>query len=177
MDQQILKARARLLALAETIRTRNYPHDSREWGGADVVITSRQPKPTKGGFYPEPRHVVTPFSREVSWLFEQMRDAFAPFLDSCPKIEFYGRLANMANRYLRRLKGSDEVEKDLLLAVLHEAFSILEEMEDGQFEFLPIAVGNTIADDLIERAEGEGYLGPEETERFFDDMERRYHDA
>ncbi len=32
---------------------------AKEWGGADVVITSRQPKTRGGGFYPEPRHVVT----------------------------------------------------------------------------------------------------------------------
>ena len=155
MKDEFEKTRLALLSIAERIQKGDYPHNRQNWGGADVVITSKAPKPTEGGFYPEPRYVVTQFSRELSWLFEEMRNTFAPFLDGCNKIEFYGRLANMANRYQQRLKGKEEREKDLLLAVLHDAFAMLEEMEEGNFQFLMVATGNTIFDDLIERPESE----------------------
>lgn len=177
MKHNFITARSKLLAIAERIKSGNYPHNRRYWGGADVVITAKAPKPSTGGFYPDPRYVVTRFSRELSWLFEEMGVTFFNFLDGCNKIEFYGRLANMAIRYQQRLKDETETEKDLLLAVLHEAFTMLEEMEDGRFQFLLVADGNTIFDDFIDRAELGGYLGIDETQKFFEDMERRYHDA
>jgi len=177
MKDEFKKTRSSLLHLAKRIEKGDYPHNRKNWGGADVGIVSKTPKPTEGGFYPDPRYVVTSFSRELSWLFEKMKDTFKPFLDGTTKIEFYGRLANMANRYQQRLKGKEEICKHLLLAVLHEAFAMLEEMEEGNFQFLGVAFGNTIFDDLIERAESEGYLGIDETRKFFEEMERRYHNA
>jgi|TARA_B100001964_G_scaffold65593_1_gene74694 hypothetical protein len=177
MKDELKKTRLSLMCLAERIEKGDYPRNRMNWGGADVGITSKAPKPTEGGFYPDPRYVVTPFSRELSWLFEEMRDIFSPFLDGCNKIEFYGRLANMANRYQKRLKGKKENKEDLLLAVLHEAFATLEEMDEGNFQFLMVAAGNTIFDDLIERTESEGYLGVDETQKFFKEMEKKHHDA
>jgi len=180
MKEEFAEARSRLLSIARQIEKGAYPHDRRNWSGADVVITSKAPKPSGDGFYPEPRYVVTNFSQELSWLFEEMRGIFSEFLgviDGCTKIEFYGRLANMAMRYQQRLKGKPESERGLLLAVLHEAFAMLEEMEEGRFQFLIIAEGNTIFDDLINRAESRGYLGVDKTREFFEEMERRFHDA
>ncbi len=86
--------------------------------------------------------------------------------DGTTKIEFFGRLANASLRYQSRCKG-EEKQIDLLFAVLHEAFSMLDEMEEGSFQYLPVAVGNTIADDFIEEAERRGFLSVEETKRFF----------
>jgi hypothetical protein len=169
--------RAKLLCLASRIDAGNYPHDAEEWGGAGVVVTSRQPKDSGNNFYPEPRNVVTRFSREVSWLFAELRDAFAPLLDGCNKVEFYGRLANMPSRYKESLNGAPEQARDLLLAVLHEAFAMLEEMGEDRFEFLLVSNGNTILDDLIEKAERSGYLGVEATRRFFEEAESKFRDA
>jgi hypothetical protein len=82
------------------------------------------------------------------------------------KIEFFGRLANAALRYQSRCGGA-EVRKELLLAVLHEAYAMLEELEEGTFQCLAVASGNEIADDFIEREEKRGFLGVDETKRFF----------
>jgi hypothetical protein len=82
------------------------------------------------------------------------------------KIEFFGRLANAALRYQSRCGGS-EVRRDLLLAVLHEAFAMLDELEEGTFQCLAFSFGNTIADDFIEREEKRGFIGVEETKAFF----------
>jgi len=137
-----------------------------EWGGADVVITARPPETQSGGFYPEPRFVITPNAIQLSWLFYQLRDIFLGLYDGTTKIEFFGRLANAALRYQNKCKGSEN-QRDLLFAVLHEAFAMLDEMEEGTFQYLPIAPGNVIADDYIERAESRGFIGIEETKKFF----------
>ena len=44
---------------------------------------------------------------------------------------------------------------------------MLDEMEEGTFEYLQVAPGNAITDDFIERAESRGFIGIEETKRFF----------
>lgn len=170
--------REQLGALSSLIVSGRPGWASRAWGGADVVIVDRPSgQQPEVGFYPDPRHVVTRFVLELSWLFENLRDTFGSTLDSATKIEFYGRLANAANRYLARTPGVSQTLTDLLLSVLHEAFVMSEEMEDGRFQHLLIASGNTIWDDFVDEAERSGYLGPDETRRFFEEMERRHRDA
>jgi hypothetical protein len=181
MKPQILEGvRKELKALALAIDTNIFDKGRpvKEWGGADVVVTSIEPKLSTGdSFYPEPRYVLTPNAKVLSRLFYSLRDAFKRIEDfSLLKIEFFGRLANAALRYQLRLEGDSEKSKDLLQAVLHEAFAMLDEMEEGSFKFLPLASGNTIWDDLIERGETSGYLGIEATQRFFDEMNGRHHD-
>jgi hypothetical protein len=97
-----------------------------------------------------------------------MWEAFKPFMDGTTKIEFFGRLANAANR---QIAGSENAEHadDLLDAVLHEGFAIADELEDGSFRYLDVALGNTIYDDLIEDAERQGYLTVDETTQWFSD--------
>jgi hypothetical protein len=81
------------------------PKAARAWGGADMAISpSSNQDVSSGGFYPAPRCVVTTHTLEVSWLFEALRDAFYAEnrLDGQTKIEFFGRLANAANRCLKK---------------------------------------------------------------------------
>jgi len=144
----------------------------RDWGGADVIVAHVSIE-MSGGFYPEPRTVVTQFSREVSWLFEKLRDVFSDLLDGTSKIEFYGRLANAAKNYQQQVNGGENA-KDIIKAVLYEAVLMLEEMEEGTFEYLSVAIGNTILADLVEEAEKSGYLGVDATRDFFKKMEERH---
>lgn len=177
MQEQYESVQSTLKRIAHKVAEASYPTNKQEWGGADVVITSKRPLTEGGRFYPDPRYVVTPFYKELSWLFYQLRDAFADLLDSVNKIEFYGRLANAAIRYQQYLEDKPENVQYLLSAVLHEAFAILEEMDEGEFQYLLIASGNTIWDDCVERADRRGYIGIEETRQFFEEMERRHHGA
>ena len=157
-----------LRRLEETLAGGSVPRAKREWGGADVVISSESPPPSDGkGFYPEPRHVITTHSRELSWMFERLRDAFyaESRLDGCSKIEFFGRLANAANRCLSREPGAGAAL--LCAAVLHEAFAIYDEMEEGDFECFAVAIGNEIADDYVDEAMRSGFLSVEDTMAFF----------
>lgn len=165
MNNEITEKRKELEDLSERLNRAPVPK-AEDWGGADVVITSQKPESKGGGFYPEPRYVVTENAPQLSWLFVQLRDIFSSLIDGTTKIEFYGRLANVALRYQSKNKGNEN-QKDLLFAILHEAFAMLDEMEEGNFEYLSIAVGNTIADDFIERAESRGFVGVEETKKFF----------
>ena len=123
------------------------PKARRSWGGADVVISRNAPTRQANDFYPDPRYVVTRYDREVSWLFEKLRDAFYAEnrLDSCSKIEFFGRLANAANRCIRQDNSHDAFM--VCSEVLSEAIAIYNEMESGRFGCLPIASGSEILDD------------------------------
>lgn len=153
--------------LERELSTPRLPRARREWGGADVVITRKPSQKTEGGFYPEPRYVVTNYSFELSWLFEALRDAFyaEARLDSCSKIEFFGRLANAANRFLHR--STHPTAHHVCAAVLHEAFAIHEETEEGTFQCLPVAFGNEIVDDYVDEALRTGFIGTENTLTFF----------
>lgn len=157
--------------LRETATILNHqpiPRANRTWGGADVLITTVPPEaPKEPSFYGEPRYVVTPRALEVSWLFEWLRDAFyaEDRLDSCSKIEFFGRLANAANRCIAQ--GHAWNAAALCRAVLHEAFAIHDEMEFGTFGALAVAVGSEILDDHTEDAGRNGYISVEGTVEFF----------
>jgi hypothetical protein len=157
-----------LMRLEQVLASTPLPRADREWGGADVVITSVAPRQSEADeFYPGPRYVITEHSRQLSWMFERLRDAFyaESRLDGCSKIEFFGRLANAANRCLHREPlASAEL---LCAAVLHEAFAIYDEMEEGTFECLAVAVGNEIVDDYVDEAMRSGFLSVEETLAFF----------
>ncbi len=169
MNTKYDKTRARLNDLANQFTAGSSPEAPDEWGGADVIICEKPREiSSEPSFYGEPRTVVTTYSRYLTWLFYQLRDAFYEqhLLDHMTKIEFFGRLANAALRYQSRC-GGPEVRTELLLAVLHEAFAMLDELEEGTFESLAVALGNTIADDFIEREEKRGFIGVEETKKFF----------
>lgn len=136
------------------------------WQGADVVITSKPPIVEEGGFYPAPRYVLTSHAPELSWLFEQLRDIFIEIGDyGVFKEEIFGRLGNTANRFLSKNPEANTVET--LLAVMHEAFAITEEIQDGEFAALMVTSGNQILDDLISQSEKGGFLTVEETRAYF----------
>lgn len=138
------------------------------WQGADVVITSKSPIVQEGGFYPAPRYVVTSHAGELSWLFEQIRDVFMENHEyGLLKEEIFGRLGNTANRFLSKNPGANIFET--LLAVMHEAFAIAEEIRDGEFAILLVTTGNQILDDLISESEKTGFLSVEETQKYFKD--------
>ncbi len=179
MDSTYNRAESALVGIAKEIDQQAYSKSrlDPEWGGADVLVTSIPRNRTgKAGFYPEPRTVVTPYAGEVAWLFARLRDAFDGLVDGASKIEFYGRLADAATAYQQSINGNENAQ-DMLRAILHEGFVMLEEMEEGKFEYLLVAPGNAILGDLIDEAEKSGYLGAEATEEFLRHMEEKHREA
>lgn len=160
-----MNTHAKLMRLSTEIQSGQF-NRSKNWQGADVVITARAPISEKSGFYPDPRYVVTVHASELSWLFEQLRDIFIEINDyGFLKEEIFGRLGNTANRFLS--KNPDAHVGPLLIAVMHEAFAIAEEIQDDVFKALMVTSGNQIFDDLISESEKSGFLTIEETEAFF----------
>lgn len=165
MDSNFTEKRKALNYLSQRLLLTPVPTDN-EWGGANVVITSRQVNRASSSFYSQLRYVVTADAMELRWLFYQLQDIFAQLYDDASKLEFFGRLANTALRY-QRMSKDDENQRDLLFAVLHEAFAILDEMEKGTFEYFLVPPGNEIVDDFIEESERRGFISVEETKKFF----------
>ena len=98
------------------------------WGGADLVISATPSAlPAEPTFYPEPRYVVTPHSRELSWLFESLGDAFSGVIDFQSKHEFYSRLADAAEHYQSETPAESRSARGVLLAVLREARALASE--------------------------------------------------
>mgnify|MGYP000861813676 CR=1 FL=1 len=103
---------------------------NQEWGGADVIIRGAMDDELEQwadedriilGFQentPKRRLVITKYSRELSWLFEQLRDIFSGQIDYVSKYDFYGALAQSAIDYINEHKGNEDL-KELLLAVIN----------------------------------------------------------
>lgn len=137
------------------------------WQGADVKVLGLVDTYTnpKGSFYPDDRLLRTIYIGEVSWLFVQLRNIFNTIEGyGLWKEEFFGRITNVANAFLERVEINESSQ--LLLAILHETYAILEEMQDGEFQILSLAFGNQIAHDLINDSERKGFLSIEETREF-----------
>ena len=164
-NTKLQSACASIESLIERIHKGQIQHASL-WQGADVVITSTPVIESQNSFYPGPRFVVTQYANSVSWIFESLKDVFITLEGyGAWKEEFFGRLANSANRQIAKKK--DNTEVFLLLTLTHEALSILEEMQLNNFVFLPLGLGNEIYNDLIDHIETEGFLSIEETSSFF----------
>lgn len=106
----------------------------KEWGGADVIICSRLKESIKKWLGDQPlvisfqkteprrRAVITKFSKELSWLFYQLRDVFAGEIDYISKYDFYGLLAQAAIDYLETKQENAEYDQ-LFYSVLDKARS------------------------------------------------------
>jgi len=103
-----------------------------DWAGADVIIKkSTNPEleewALKGGLVlgfqnkaPKRRLVITKYSKELSWLFEQLKHVFSHKIDYASKYDFYGSLAESAINYLNTKEGDEDL-RDLLLTVIATA--------------------------------------------------------
>ena len=137
--------------IAEKVMT-NAWGSAEPWQGGDVVVTTKAPPPTVGGFYPDFRFVETPHVAELSWLFEQSRDAVWK-LDGYGawKEEVFGRLGNEADSLGH--ESTDVVDvQHLLLGTLLEAYRMVFELESPEgMRVAMLTFDNRIADDELER--------------------------
>jgi hypothetical protein len=114
------------------------------------------------------RYVVTPHAASLSWLVRALWVACRPMFDSVTKVEFFGRLGNAARRYQQRA-GDDENARDLLGAVVHEAYEIMSDIENGRFYALPVAPAGVVHDDLLPDSAHDDALSVAEIEQWFKD--------
>lgn len=117
------------------IKNNKYSSESnqiRPFGGADVIISKSltpenerwvndqsfviSPQKTE----PRKRLVITPYEKELSWLFYQLRDIFHGQIDCVTKYDFYGLLAQNALDFIE--ENNNEYDcNSLLLSVLNES--------------------------------------------------------
>ena len=126
----IAKARKELTSLIGRIRNKEYKGSDYLWVGADIAIDKAAPPKHYDWWPPEDDYVVTPFCKELSWLFIQLRDIFyeEPLIDSFSKYEFFSRHANAAINYMSSTSDGVGEKEELLMATHHEAEIILKEM-------------------------------------------------
>lgn len=122
-----------LRRIEQSLASSQLARSEREWGGAGVIITASSRADDSGAGGSRDILVLTEHSLELSWCFEQLRDAFCSEdrLDYSSKYAFFGRLAEAANRCLRAHPQASANE--LCSAVVQEAFAIYDEMERGAF--------------------------------------------
>ena len=85
------------------------------WGGAGLRVAEKRPDDDHGDII-----VVTRHAAKLSALVRDIRDAAGDWLDHANKYEFYGKIGEAANEYLKH--GDDE--KELLLAVADKAVEL-----------------------------------------------------
>ena len=90
----------REIILNNEVATRS--KNSSLFGGAGISIVSKIPI-LNDDFYENPVFVVTNYSKELSWLFFQLKDLFADKINHYNKNLFYSRLANKAVGYRKAL--------------------------------------------------------------------------
>ena len=115
---------------------------TKEWRGADVIISKGldnnyqkwlEDQPfvvSSQNTEPRRRAVVTEYSKELSWLFYQLKQIFSDRIDYISKYDFYGSLAQSAIDYLGKNKESRDV-KAMLLTVLGTSKRFLEKCGKG----------------------------------------------
>ncbi|MDQ6630531.1 MAG: hypothetical protein M3Y82_02100 [Verrucomicrobiota bacterium] len=135
------KIHEELNRIAELIESSQFIHQLgriKEWGGADVIITSKPEiselsqklvigyvEGNPGAFIAGDFRIVTEHAKSLSWLFYQLRDAFVSRIDFENKYDFYGKLARRAASHLdSKIDGASSAQ-GLLLAVLDEARKFL----------------------------------------------------
>ena len=126
----IVDAEDALSLLNDRINCEEYKGSNYLWGGADVVIGASPPPKSKGWWSNNDISIVTPYCKELSWLFIELRDIFyeTPLIDYLNKYEFFGRLADSASKYMESVDDGIGNREVLLLAVHNEAEIILKEM-------------------------------------------------
>jgi hypothetical protein len=138
MNQELIE---KLDALERKIESGNIAKEASsimEWAGADVIISSQLNDTIKEWFGdqfmvitlkktdPRRRAVITEFSRELSWLFYQLRDILTKEIDYISKYDFYGMIAQASIDYLE--KNQENLKCDqLLYSVLDKARSFFKE--------------------------------------------------
>ena len=126
----IIDAEDALSLLIDRISCKEYKGSNYLWGGADVVIGASPPPESKGWWSNNDISIVTPYCKDLSWLFIELRDIFyeTPLIDYLNKYEFFGRLADSASKYMKSVDDGIGNREILLLAVHNEAEIILKEM-------------------------------------------------
>ena len=97
MHKEELKSLRELIAKQNVTRL---SENTENFQGADIIVSNDPECPSSNGWRDYTR-VITPFSKEVSWLIFQLKEIFQEELDYMNKYPFYGALAEAANAAIK----------------------------------------------------------------------------
>jgi hypothetical protein len=114
---KLLDNRHKVVRLIYNSYSGKFPFNECEWKGAKVLICSDISDENKEYWTNDRKYkvVVTPFSKEISWLLSMFRDIFAPFIDWENKYSFYCQFADAIEKIY---DVNDTVEKEILIGGL-----------------------------------------------------------
>ena len=101
-----------------------------EWTGADVRVTSDFSDEPNNLFDAHDLLIRTRNAGTLTWLFFEIRDAFADLLNFSNKYGFYGSLAQCASQHLAANQPEPVDPRPLLRSVLARAFEWLQIFRD-----------------------------------------------
>jgi hypothetical protein len=154
--------------LAHLLANPVLPKARHHWSGVGVFIASApQPDHLRRSFYARDREVLTEHALEVSYFFEVLRDSFdeVALIDHRSKIELFRRLTAATEACL--LEQPDVTAHLVCAAVLREAYAVAKRLDEGECDFLIVAEGNQIGDDLTLGGQRTGFRSIKETIEFF----------
>lgn len=108
----------------------------KNFGGADVIISDQLTKELAEWLDNQPvvislqntsprrRVIITQFSKELSWLFYELKKISSSQIGHISKYDFYGLLAETAKNYISENQKKQRLE-DLLLTVIKKSKEIL----------------------------------------------------
>ena len=126
----IARAKDALKLLIMRIKNKEYKGSDYLWIGADIAIDKKAPPKSTDWWPPQDEYVVTPYCKELSWLFIELRDIFyeEPLIDAFNKYEFFGGLADAAIKYMASTKDGIGKKEELLMAAHNESEIMLKEI-------------------------------------------------
>jgi hypothetical protein len=130
VEGQLLKLGQRFQAADAPSLYHQMQTDMPEWVGADVRVTSDpHDKPTD--WLDNDAVVMTRHAKPLTWLFFELRDIFAPWVNAGNKHGFFGALGQAARGYLAKNQPEGTDHRPLLAAVLDAALQISRNLEKG----------------------------------------------
>ena len=126
----IAKAKNDLGALVNRINNEGYKAHEELWVGADIAIDLKAPPESNDWWPPQDRYVVTPYCKQLSWLFFKIRDIFyeGTLIDANNKEDFFGALADAAIAYIESTDDKVGDCNNLLIETHTESEKILNEI-------------------------------------------------
>lgn len=130
MSDRYRQVRRALCAVYQDVFDYAYEHYSLpvEWESAEVLITSKLPRSAmlRSG---RPT-IITDCAPEIAWLLGRLGEAFSSVNSGTSGTEFYGRLARVIRKH--EMAGRPCRVNSILNAVMEEAFTMLDEMEQQE---------------------------------------------
>lgn len=102
----------KLNELKAIVNSGNIPNGKRETGMLDVCFCEKLPETQENGFYGDSEYIITPHSRKISWLLDQLNSALCSMKEAKP--DRYGFFIPIIEAVRETLKQDPDASADSL---------------------------------------------------------------